>query len=309
MRIAVNTALVFALAIGAVSAIAAEGPVPGTRVTLDPPDGFIPSEQYPGYEQPDILASIVVSEIPGPVDRVSSSFTEAGLANQGMTLLGTEDTTIDGRDARLVHATQKSAGTAFEKWLAVFGDDEHTVIVVATAPQPLPDGLGPALKRSVLSARWDPSLQISAFEGLPFRVTETASLKVAKRISNSVLLTEGGTDGPVAPADPLLVVATSLGEVQIDDIRAFARKRLSETAELVEVASLEGALLSLNGLSAYEITVDAADHKSGQLVTVYQLLAVEGERYFLIQGLVGRERAEEFLPQFREVARSLQIVP
>ena len=49
------------------------------------------------------------------------------------------------------------------------------------------------MKQSLLTASWGSHASSSPFEGLPFRVTPTARLKLAKRVSNMLMFTESGT--------------------------------------------------------------------------------------------------------------------
>ncbi|MCK7511417.1 MAG: hypothetical protein MZV70_50120 [Desulfobacterales bacterium] len=62
--------------------------VAGTRVTIEPPAGFSPAEQFPGFLRADIGASIMVTELPGSAAEVREGMTEEGLAARGMVLAG-----------------------------------------------------------------------------------------------------------------------------------------------------------------------------------------------------------------------------
>lgn len=61
--------------------------VPGTKVSLDPPKSFSVAEQFPGFGRPDLRASIMVTEIPGPSMEVQKGMTKEPLATKGMTLI------------------------------------------------------------------------------------------------------------------------------------------------------------------------------------------------------------------------------
>ena len=45
--------------------------------------------------------------------------------------------------------------------------------------------------------------------------------------------------------------------------------------------------------------------KPGIALRVYQVMLFESESYILLQGLVGEKLADEFLPEFKAMARSL----
>jgi hypothetical protein len=63
---------------------------------------------------------------------------------------------------------------------------------------------------------------------------------------------------------------------------------------------------ALGDMGGYEIVATAVDRDSGTAIDVYQVFASDGARYYLVQGLVGTDGADEFMPQFREVAASFE---
>lgn len=280
--------------------------VPGTKVTLEPPPGFSRAEQFPGFQKAEVGSSVMVNELSGPVSQLRAGLTEEGLASRGMMLLDSQKISLDGREALLLHVSQVAAGTQFEKWIVVFGDAAQSVMVVATFPQAVAGSMSEPMKQSVLSARWNPGAQVSGFEGLPFQLKENSVLKIANRISNTVILTRDGVRGPVSPEDPLLVVGASVSEIDLSDIEGFSRQRIAQTAGIDRLANIEGKTTTVDGLPVYELNAEARDVKSGTPIRIYQLVVADQRRYFLVQGLVGASAAAGFLPQFREIAHSLR---
>lgn len=305
-----RTFRVFLLAVALVSAPAAAllagEPVPGTKVSLAPPAGFVPAEQFPGFQKADAASSIMVTEMAAPADQVRAGMTAEGLATRGITLLASKPGSVSNLGATLLHVAQSAGGAVFEKWMLVFGDKANTVIVVATYPQALAASLSEPMRRSVLSTRWDPAREVGLFDGLKFRIAESGSLKFARRVSNMIMLTKAGDQGPVAPGEPFAVVGASLSQVDVAaDLAGFARQRLAQTAEITGLANLAGRTTTVDGLPAYELTAEATDQKTGTPLNIYQLVAADGSDYFLIQGLVGRAQGQRFLPEFRQIAESL----
>lgn len=94
--------------------------VKGTSVSLDPPKSFSVTEEFPGFGRPDVGASIMVTEIPGPVSEVQKGMTTEGLATQGMTLLESRTEKVGGKDSLLLKVSQAS-GIEFEKLILVVG--------------------------------------------------------------------------------------------------------------------------------------------------------------------------------------------
>ncbi len=299
---------IFAIVVVSIAHTAALGAdrIAGTKVSLEPPPGFEAESQFPGFRQKETGASIAVTEIAGPIDHLRAGLTKSGLAGRGMTLHETSNTKLDGWDAQLIRVTQPAGGMAFEKWILVFGTSANSVFIVATYPESDAKTLRDMMKNAIMTTRWHPDAEVGHFEGLPFRVTETPRLRIANRVSNMVILTEGGAKGTVAPADPLLVVGTSISEVSLADLKSFSETRLRQIEQVSGVTNLAGRATTVDGLTAYELTGDANDTRTSKPLRVYQMVVVDGSRYFLAQGLVGVARADAFVPLFREVAASIR---
>ncbi len=279
--------------------------VPGTKVSLEPPTGFSPSSQFPGFMDEDTLASIMVTEIPAPYADISGSMTPGALEQGGMALLESSQTTISGREGLLLHVTQRAGGVQFEKWMALFGDDVQTVMVVGTYPQESAPTLSEPIRLAVLSSEWDLTRNPGLFDGLTFRIEETETLKFARRLSNMLLLTRNGQQGQVAPQDPFAVVGASISEVEIADLAAFSRQRLESTAQLENVSEVEGHQVTVDGMEAYELVANAVEGRSHTPLRVYQLVALHDRNYFLVQGFVGADQGDSFLTEFRQLGESL----
>src|SRR5687768_14841330 len=165
--------------------------VAGTSVALAPPAGFVPSNRFPGFERADLQASLMVTEIPGPVADVSRGMTADGLATRGMTLISSTRRLVDGRQSLLLKVSQPAGGMTVHKWMLVSGDAKATVMIVGTFPKEYEPEIGDAMRESVLTARWAVAgAPPDHFEGLSFRVSPTPSLKIAGRMSNMLMLTE-----------------------------------------------------------------------------------------------------------------------
>lgn len=282
--------------------------VPGTRVSVVVPAGFEAATQFPGFLHPDTGSSLMISEIPAGFSEMREGMTAARLAEQGVTLVSSEDVTVAGLDGLLLSASQAVNGIDYRKWLGIFGTDSETVMVVATYPEAVATELGEPLKQSVLSAKWDLEAEVDVFNGLTFRIKEPETLRIAKRISNMLLLTEDGQTGTVAPGNPLLIVASAVNDIEIADIETFSKNRLLQTAEVNAIADLAGQDVTAGGLPAYELTASAKDETSGFPLVIYQLVVPNGNSYYLMQGLVGTPIADKYLKEFRDVARSLTVV-
>jgi hypothetical protein len=298
-----------ALFVFASGALAQGARVPGTKVSLTPPAGFVAADRFSGFQNAQTGASIMVSEIPAPAAEMRASLTAANLQARGMTLKGTEPATIGGLDADLLAVTQVANGIVFEKWMAVTGDSSTSVLLVATFPQSQAGRLSEPLRRAVLSASWNPSAALDRFEGLPYRIRETTDLKIENRMQHMLLMAKPGSPKPRSAADPIVVVSPAHSPTPIADLEHFAKQRLAQTAEIRDLANLRGQATTIAGRPAYELSASAKDRKTGAPLAVYQAAVVDGSAYYLVVGLVGESGAKTYVPQFKAVAQSLTLGP
>jgi hypothetical protein len=284
--------------------------IPGTRVSLIVPDGFAVADRFLGLVGEDAVSVVIITEIPGPVEKVRAGMTGEALAARGMELLRFEEVTVDGRDGLLVHARQAAAaGADLRRWIVVFGAADGSVMIAASTPRASEDRLGATLRRTLISAKWNPDEILDPYAGLGFALAEAGSLKISDRLPSMISFTRGGHRGALASDEPLFLAGSSFAPLAVTDLEDFARRRLAEVAEFGELEVLSERSLTLGGLPAYELVVAASDRRTRAPLRVYQALVVAGDRFFLMQGLVGAGNAEEFIPQFREIAHSFRHTP
>ena len=136
-------------------------------------------------------------------------------------------------------------------------------------------------------------------------VTPGPALVESPGVSGTLLFTRDGVVPTVAPSDPLLIVAPSMGTAAISDPRAFAEQRLYQTAHTEVEAIRSTAPITIDGLDGFETLATAFDETSRTPLLLYQVFLVDGRSYVLIQGLVGRELESTYVPVFQAAARSL----
>lgn len=290
----------------AAPAVAQAVRVPGTKVSLTPPAGFSPAQQYPGFERAADQASIMVTELPTPAADMIRAMTRQGLASRGMNLIAAQDAVINGTPARLLHLRQQTPNADVLKWMLIAGDRTMTIMVVGTLPAGGAPSTGNAIQQSLLTTSWGSAAAPSPFEGLPFRVTPSAKLKLARRVSNMLTFTESGTMGSPGSTEALYLVGHSIGKGQLGDLRTFAEARARQTTLTKSVGNFAGRMLQVDRLDAYELEADALDARSGAPVRLYQVIIPDESGYFIAQGLCRADRAGELIQEFRSITASFR---
>ena len=138
----------------AVDAFAQAVPVPGTKVSLEPPAGFSPAQKYPGFEREADQASIMVTERPGPAADMIRGMTREALASKGMVLMASSRRVINKNPARLLSVRQRTASGEVLKSMLIAGDRATTIVIVGMFPADSPYATGAAIERALMSASW-----------------------------------------------------------------------------------------------------------------------------------------------------------
>ncbi len=277
-------------------------PAVGTRVRK--PHGFVKSKDFHGFQNVETQSSILIVVIPGPFQEITAGFDADGLKSRGMALLSKQDTTVSDLSGLLVHVEQESMGTAFRKWMLIFGDEESTRMILATFPKRHETDLGPLLREAVKSASPIQIDQSGLQDEVGFTIKPSAKLVEAQSIGKMRAFSKDGSLTSESPADPLFVVGKSLGVAVVEDRQGFAIQRLFQTAQTKISSIVSHEEIERGALKGFEHVAVGEDSDSGIPLTVYQAILFDSDGYFLMTGLVGKDLADTYLPEFKKMSRS-----
>lgn len=281
--------------------------VPGHRIRLCVPPGFVPSTRFAGFENPSEVAFLLVTDLPG----VALEAVVAGGAQQGHRLLpahlvvqDAQQVEVDGVRSLLLTAVDDSEVERSHKQLLVTGDPRGAVLVVGAYPGTAPHRLRVQVREALLSLRW--AHPEAAFGRLRFRLDLPEGFAEAGRMAGTCSFVEIGPAAEEA-SRALLVFGAGVPAVEPSRLEAFARERASSTATLEAIDVLGGAPFSAAGQPGYELTADARDSESGAALHLYQAVVLAPDGYAVLVGMVDAERAEAFVPGFRQAARTIRV--
>src|SRR5688572_25317974 len=170
-----------------------ETTIPGTRVSLVPPDTFTAASQFPGFLREAVGASIIVTEFPASFVGVVAGFGDpSALEKRGMFLVRKQEVNVNRQTGLLLRIKQVASGITFLKWLLIFGNEKESVMIAASFPEVLEKELSEQMKASILTATWNDKIQVSLTEGLNFTVAAKGELKPARRVANNLLFSRQG---------------------------------------------------------------------------------------------------------------------
>jgi hypothetical protein len=279
---------------------------PTAGIKLIRPDGFEPAESFDGFQQASTQSSVMLMTIPGPFTEVTNGLTAERLKTRGMTLRSRENVTIDGNKGILISLTQTAYGIEFAKWIVAFGNEKETKMVTATFPRAKTAKLSAPLKSVVLTAKNDLTQPPTLGSNVGFQIVASDKVKLARSMGKMLLYTKDGTIPAKSPEDPLFIVAPSFSQMAIVDRKQFATQRLSQTRSIKIESVTTTEAIKIDGLDGYEIVANAQDTNTGTPVVMYQVMLFDDRSYTLIQGIVGTKVRDEYLPEFKAMARSFK---
>ncbi|KMO36036.1 hypothetical protein VQ03_21225 [Methylobacterium tarhaniae] len=304
---------VLGLVSSAFPALAADAVFPTAgSIGLVPPPGMIPAKGFSGFEHRS-GASILITEMPAEAyGQLVAKFTPETLRATGFSVRGAGETlAIAGGEGRVLRGSQAANGLTYAKWVAVVrggaGTGLVTVQVPETARGQVPDAaVEAALATIAFRAPGSLADQIAA---LPYTVGDLAGFRPVRTLmGNALMLTDGPLDVDPEGAQPLVVVAPSMGRALVPEGQegAFARKALATFREIKDVTVTGEERTTRDGAVTFRLRAAGADVKSGRPVAVTQVIRFDGPNYLRVLGLAPADRAEA-LDRAERVAASVAM--
>lgn len=284
--------------------------VPGTTVSVTPPQGFAPAQGFSGFASSDGRASLVVTELPiEGYDKIAAMFADLGAARAALTPRGITVSALDqitsaaGR-IPLISGTQTVKDQVFQKWLTVL-KGEKTVLITIQAPQGS-KVTAAAVKQSLATLKLgkEPSLA-DKVASLPFAISATAPFRVVDTIAGSaVIMTAGELDVDPQRTQPVIVVASQLSAPIAPDQRQQAGRALLESTQGLENAKIEGETsVPFAGADGILLTGTTAD---GQRFSQYLAFGAHG-RFIRLVAIVPADRAGSSKDAIEQIAKSISF--
>ena len=102
----------------------ANKPIPGTKYSIAPPPNFTLANQFSGFQNRELNASIMFTELPADFHTIVQSFSADAVAAKGMTLIDRQNVTTNDLNGILIKVTQSNSGTVYLKNILLFGDSK-----------------------------------------------------------------------------------------------------------------------------------------------------------------------------------------
>jgi len=264
--------------------------IPGTPLWLIPPQGFVWSSQFRGLQHPDYpTASLMVVEIPAPIQLVFAGMTPTALAEQAMTLVDMDTLRFHRSDGYWFTIDQEVKGLAIRKHVFAFGDPEKTFMLNATFALEGEQALGDSLRQCLESLVWVTDMPVDPLAALPYELSAAAQdgWQVASVMGNATVFSLDGQIPTLHPTGAVLIVDKSIQDVKVYDGESFCRRRLKNfPSPLIpdeERGFVDTWIDGLPGITCYA----HAETEAGQLSRYYRMTALFPEKggYYLLIGM------------------------
>ncbi|MGZ8536885.1 MAG: PsbP-related protein [Flavisolibacter sp.] len=272
--------------------------VPGTKCSIIPPNDFIASTSFSGFQNAETGASIMINELPGPYQTLVDGFTSDALKTRGMRLIGKQTIDFNNSKATLINVSQPANGITYLKQILIFGDAKGTVLVNGIYPESSRN-IEQKIKDAILSTIYSASQDDNPLDAATFTIdVKDTDFKLIQYMSGSLIYS---TDGKLPTEKPTLIVGKSIAKISVQNQKQYSEERLKKLpgGELYFIKEIKE--ISVDNLNGYEIVAEGkTKHDKPELVYQVMLFNDKGD-YYIILGQA-KEEFETYLQTFKKIA-------
>ena len=284
--------------------------VPGSRIGLVPPPGFVPSDKFTGFISTAEGGSILVVEMPAQAYDQVSGMPDAALASKGIAVRSRTALSIDGAPAVLIEGVQNYSGIEFKKWMMIVGFDDVTAVVTAQIPAITPAERLAAIDSALRAIQLRAALTLDQkLAALPFSIGSTANMRVSFVVAgNTVGLTRGPKNIVQGAEQPILIVARSFARALPAGLTAekVSRQAIGKIATLGDIAIERAGNVRIAGGDGFEIVARARMTKTNEPVAVIQWVKMLDDGYLRFVGISGTETRAADFTAFRKIRDTIR---
>lgn len=278
----------------------------GLRVGLTPPPGFVASKNFPGFENAENRATIIIAELSSSAFEGLEKEVTAELQKSSPNAPQRQELAFTGGgNGFFLAGRQDTASGTFLKWTLVGKLSSLTAIVTVLMPEQAKDALPEPLIReafTTVTARAVVGVE-EQLATLPFTMADLAGFRLVRVQPGSVaLLTEGPRDDIESLEQPLLVVSAGMGGApQPPERDAFARRLFGSVPGLTDVRLLRAEAMRIGGQAGHEVLADAKDARTGLPVTAVQWIRFSSGGMIRVVAVSRKESWDALFPRLRAV--------
>lgn len=288
--------------------------VPGTSVTMTPPEGFTIAGGFSGFENVEKQGSFLIAEFPAEAaSQLSGLFADqsgaaAAFAQKGITVESREEIdNADGDTIPLLRGRQEANGVTLDKWMALYAADK-VVMVTFQIPKDSAldeDTMKAAFASVKLAGASDEPEGDPRLAELPYELDIVEPFRLASVTNHTgALLTVGPKDVDPEATQPQIVVTYTETAAPIGDLKTYANIVMNALGDDVTVETQEDTMFAdLDGIASHgTLTENGVQKNFVQIVAVTGNGAVVG-----FVGTASQDKYEDLKDAMEEIAASVAI--
>lgn len=284
--------------------------IPGTSISLRPPDGFVLSEQFSGFENRETSSSIVLAELPAAAyPEISATFSSSAedistaFAQQSI-ILEVESISsllVGNTQVPFVEGIQTVGSAKIKKYFALL-EGESTILLtfnIIDTAQTKRETIVETVESVVISSA--PTIQ-QKIDELPFTVIAADPFQVLDVLAgSSVVLSINGEPDPTEET-PLVIIASSFSPVQTTNIASLSTQLLQSTAGFETSTITSQSPAPFAGSEGYLMQASLEDK------TILQYLTLLPDDFYIRMVVISpSERLDAIMPAIQTIQNSVTI--
>jgi hypothetical protein len=287
----------------------------GSHIGMVPPPGMTPSTAFPGFEDRDRKAAILLNQVPGQAyDQFLKAMSAGATDLPGVSNAKRELLLTDSGAAHLLVGDQEAEGIRFRKWLMITrrnitdrnADTAFSFIVTAQIPEDAQsaypeDVIRKALGTVTLRAIIPPD---EILDHLPFRVVERANFEGVRLLApgRAVMLTEQAGVREIPSNEPVVMISAGAGAPARPDERAtFAQNVLRSIQGFNNLRVISQEPMRIGGQPGYEIRLEGQSAGDNTDVVIVQWMRFGVGGFIRLVGISPKVSWPENFTRFRQV--------
>lgn len=277
--------------------------IPGTKLSMIPPKGFVKANGFDGFQNQLLQASIMVVELPAPIKASIAGFNAEDLKKKGMVLVDKKTMNHQGMEAIMLNVYQYGNGTTYHKKMLIFGDSKKSLMINCIYPEASKQ-IEDEMTRSLQSVIYTENQKTNEVDAATFTMdTKGTGLQFTNYLSGSLSY---AADPKITSDTVDFFAGPSVGTVIVNDKREYTIERLKKLPRGESIEIKETNPIKIDGLEGFEIVGQGLD-KNGNPNLIYHVMLYTSDsinsNYFILGGRTSTHR-EKWLSTFRQFAKT-----
>ncbi len=281
----------------------------GTKIKMIPPKGFIFSKTFTGFSNELAGSTIVITEVPGEVNRNMIGFDKKYLIKSGVVVDKQTFYKINDYDALLIEGKQVAYGKTYNKIMLLIGDIYRSYLISASIPSEISQKHISEVKEAVLSVIYDPNLKSDLSDRFDFSVdvSGTGLKKGNMMLSSLTYSDDGNVPSKTQDKTSLTIRKSTLTKALSEEDKIILCNKLFDTYPLEWSDDLkqETKVFYAGNLKGYEMYSIGKHKEAFKTELIYQVTLFDKLDYYVITGF-SFGKFEENIKIFKKIAASFK---